>query len=1000
MGQICSIPPNNDFARALARQLLREAGGDRLALADMEIWLPTRRAVLGVREAFLRESEGQALLLPRFRTIGDQEADWTAESGAADTDLPPAMNSVTRAFTLLPLIRATGNSLAPRPVEGESAVPEMGFDHALRMALSLGQVLDQAETEGVDLKDVSSLPIAEHLSAHWQLTLEFLNILTEHWPQVEAGLGAMNPARRRRISLERQIGRWNTSPPERRIIAAGSTGSIPATRDFLATVAALPQGALVLPGLDQSLTDADWQAVREDETHPQYNLLRLLDRCETGPDAVQLWPGAAGPAERSDFLSLALLPALRTGVWRQAGDIDPDALKGFTAIEADGPGEEARTIAVLLRETLETAEQTAALVTPDRTLARRVVLEMQRWGITLDDSAGQPLKNTPSGLLARQLALLTETGFAPTVLLSVLRHPAVCIGGDKPAHNRLTDALEKEILRGPAPSRGIAGLRTCLAARQADARRPMLREELISFAEQLFSTLEGCLPEAAELSLADCLTAHHALLQSLAGSADQAGPEAEALSALFDELSGAAADLPGELTWTAYRACFETFIGTKETRATFGQHPRLRILGTLEGRMQSADRVILGGLNEGTWPGEGDPGPWLSRGMRRALGLPTPERRIGLAAHDFVQALGAPEVYLTRASRVDGAESRPSRWWQRLSVLCDKAGLTFRSTDRAKQVLSWARSLEPARHEPVTGFEQPVGIVPVHRRPQRLSITRFELLRDDPYAIYARDVLGLKKLDPPEMPLSVADRGNIIHEALEKIIARHPEILPPDLEQQLLDLSKPLFDALEAQSPAARAFWWPRFRRVAAWFAKTALDEQREGPAGWKRFVEEKGSLTRNDFELYGRADRIDVNTVTGAARIIDYKTGSAPEVSHMKSLKKPQLLLEAILVLEYAFKNLPQVEAVSELAFWQATGDGSVPVKINRLEESGKQPLSAVIQDAYNWFDELITLYRAPDTPYPAIPDPENAPRYNDYDLLERAEEWTTLPEHEEGEA
>src|SRR5207247_10922809 len=118
-------------------------------------------------------------------------------------------------------------------------------------------------------------------------------------------------------------------------------------------------------------------------------------------------------------------------------------------------------------------------------------------------------------------------------------------------------------------------------------------------------------------------------------------------------------------------ALLGAMIATEMLRPRFGRHPRLSIWGPLEARLQRADLLVLGGLNEGTWPPSVETGPWLNRPMRTALGLPQPERRIGLSAQDFASALAAGRVLLTRAEREGGAPTVPSRWLARLDALFD-----------------------------------------------------------------------------------------------------------------------------------------------------------------------------------------------------------------------------------------------------------------------------------------------------------------------------------------
>ena len=405
VAKVCTIPPHRDFVTALARGLLGRFGDAPESLAPVLVLLPTRRACRTLREAFLRLSGGAPLLLPRLRPIGDVDEDDFALSAGEDLppedgalfEAPPAIAELKRQLLLARLILAR-----ERDASAEQAV---------LLAQALARLLDQTQTERLSFDRLADLAPAD-LSTHWQQTLEFLKIVTENWPGVLAGNGLTDPAARRNLLLERLQERWAQSPPDHPVIAAGSTGSIPATADLLATVAALPDGQVVLPGLDRHLDAESWAAVEADEGHPQFGLARLLQRLEIRREDVQDWPepapgeGAArrnAPPARARLISEALRPAGTTEAWARK-PLDGDTLAAalgsdLSRIACRDPGEEARVIALAFRQVLDTPGKTATLVTPDRELGRRVAAEMQRWGVRVDDSAGVPPGVDGAGVL-------------------------------------------------------------------------------------------------------------------------------------------------------------------------------------------------------------------------------------------------------------------------------------------------------------------------------------------------------------------------------------------------------------------------------------------------------------------------------------------------------------------------------------------------------------------------------------------------------------------------
>ena len=320
----------------------------------------------------------------------------------------------------------------------------------------------------------------------------------------------------------------------------------------------------------------------------------------------------------------------------------------------------------------------------------------------------------------------------------------------------------------------------------------------------------------------------------------------------------------------------------------------LAIWGPLEARLQRADLLVLGGLNEGTWPTSVDTGPWLNRPMRTALGLPQPERRIGLSAHDFATALAAERVLLTRAEREGGAPTVPSRWLARLDALfgyepgSNSVPPEYIQRGR-RSYLSWAEELDaPRDYKP---WPRPEPTPPLAARPTRLSVSSIEQWRRDPYGLYARRILGLERLDPLEAELGAADRGSALHDALDEFLRERPDgRLPAEALERLLSLGeKHLAGVLAA--PAERAFWWPRFQRLARWFV-AAEDLRRAGGAKLLR-TETKGAFMIGTLTVEARADRID-DAGGGIWEIIDYKTGRVPSKKELEGLFAPQLLLEA----------------------------------------------------------------------------------------------------------
>lgn len=1000
---VFTIPPGISFADALARGLLGDSGDDPLALSRATVLLPTRRACRTLHEAFLRLSDGQAMLLPRMLPLGDLDAEELAmgheealSAAGIDAELPPALSGLKRQLLLSQLVQKFGQA------QRDTAAPTI--DQAARLAEELGRLLDQVETEGLDFARLNELA-PDRYAEHWQITLEFLKIVTDWWPQELEAHRAIGAAARRRMLMQAQANAWESEPPAAPVIAAGSTGSIPATADLLRVVSRLANGKVVLPGLDRTADADSWARILEDPTHPQHNMARLLAHLEVERDAVEDWPAGDSDWEvtssslRSGIINAALKPAESTPQWRElAAATDPGqvrlAFRDVTRIEAPGPGEEATAIALRLREALQIPDKTAALVTPDRALARRVSAELARWDLRIDDSAGMPLIDTAPGTFLRLTAQLLCDRLAPLPLLSALKHP-IAAGGEEPgAFKSKVRALEVEVLRGVRPESGFQALKDQLDARtQREPHKTQKLGELRAWLDRLEAFAGPALDvlTAPSISLSEAVDAHMRFAEQLAATNAEpgaarlwAGEAGENAADFAAELGRTANDAPG-LEGHRYAALLDNLMGGRVVRPRFGGHPRLAIWGPLEARLQRADLMILGGLNEGTWPAETDPGPWLSRPMRVDFGLPPVERRIGLMAHDFVQAFSAPEVVLTRATRVEGTPTVPSRWLLRLDALLDAYGLNDLKVGDEKWV-RWAQELD--RPPQVRSCAPPEPRPPLAARPQRLSVTRVETWMRDPYDLYAEQILRLRALDPLDQNPGAAEHGTLIHAVLEAFAKEVTERgLPDGIAARLKTIGAAKFDELQVR-PGMRAFWWPRFERIASWLA---IEERARRADGRKILAERNGEMTvegsRASLTLTAKADRIEVLPNRSLA-IIDYKTGTTPTPKQVALGFSPQLPLEAAIAAHGGFPDVPS-GSTRELAYWRLTG-GATPGEMRTIDKPTPDTLA---EQALDGLRGLIDAFADDAVPYRARPRPNWAPRYTDYDHLARVQEWSAGP-------
>ncbi|MCU0912824.1 MAG: PD-(D/E)XK nuclease family protein [Rhodobacteraceae bacterium] len=487
------------------------------------------------------------------------------------------------------------------------------------------------------------------------------------------------------------------------------------------------------------------------------------------------------------------------------------------------------------------------------------------------------------------------------------------------------------------------------------------------------------------MPLTDRVSRHLALAEAAAsgpGGGDSALWQAEAgaeARRAMDELA-VEAGAGGTLDAAEYLGLLGTLFAGREVREPVRADPRVMIWGTLEARVQGADLVILSGLNEGTWPDAPPPDPWMNRRMRQDAGLLLPERRIGLSAHDFQQAIAAPEVVLTRAARDGEAEAVPSRWLNRLTTLLKgiAPGELEAMRERGAARLAQAAALEHPG-PPVPRAPRPAPRPPAAARPRRISVTEVQDLIRDPYAVYARRVLGLAPLDPLHRPPDARLRGSALHRVLEVFLTRDWDSVAPADRAAAFRRTVAEVLAAEAPWPAARAVWAARLDRVADWWLAGEAARQAGEVA---RYAEVKGTLDvpGTPVVLSGKADRIGV-LADGGATIHDYKTGNPPSAKQQKHFDL-QLPLLAAMAEAGAFAP-PGAAPVAKVGY---IGLGATPT----VEETAPAPGEA--QAALAGLSRLLTAFGDPGQGYlsrRAVDREQGAEAARDYDHLARFGEW-----------
>ncbi len=959
--RLFALPAGADFPLGLVRGFCaRMEGRPPEDMARAELFVNTRRMQRRVRDLFAAQG---ARLLPRVRLVTDLGRE------VSMADLPPPVPPLRRRLELAQLVSRLLDQqpdLAPR-----AAIYDL--------ADSLAALMDEMQGEGVPPDRIEALDLSNH-SRHWERSLTFIRIVTRFFSQTEAP----DAEARQRLVVERLAAKWEDAPPQHPIIIAGSTGSRGTTMLLMQAVARLPQGAILLPGFDFDMPAPVWGSLGDAltaEDHPQYRFYRMMQVMGLEPGDVLPWDGVEAPCpERNRLISLALRPAPVTDQWMVEGrhleGLDR-ATRRMSLVEAPSPRAEAMAIAIRLREAAEAGER-AALITPDRMLTRQVTAALDRWGIVPDDSAGRPLALSAPGRFLRHVAALFGERLTAEALLTLLKHPLTHSGADRGPHLLWTRDLELKLRRkGPAFPTG-ADIVTWAGTKGDPA--------LLAWAEWLAGLLDG--PEVGTRPLADHVAHHLALAEALAGGPTGGTGElwlkeaGQSARRVVEDLQREAPH-GGPFSPSDYNDLFTAVLQGAEVREAPQVHPRIMIWGTLEARVQGADLVILGGLNDGIWPQAPAPDPWLNRQMRHDTGLLLPERRIGLSAHDFQQAIAAPEVVLTRAIRDSEAETVPSRWLNRMVNLLGglgpqggRAALEAMRV-RGQRLLDLAAAWE-SDYIPQPPAPRPAPRPPIDARPKELPVTAISRLIRDPYAVYARYVLRLKPLQPLRPTPDALLRGSVLHRVFEEFIGTGKGD-----RTRLLTLAEQVL-ADDVPWPAAQRLWFARIVRVADWFLA-----QEAGRPGQSVLIEDKGgvALDRFGFRLTAKPDRID-ELPDGSLHILDYKSGTPPTEKQQKHFDK-QLLLEAAMAERGAFSKLgPRpVQTITYI------GVGSSP----------KEETTLITEDltraTWDELHKLIGAYMSPEQGFAARRAVFEDRITGDYDHLARYGEWemTDLPNPED---
>jgi ATP-dependent helicase/nuclease subunit B len=994
-----SIAAHRGFADALVAGLVPRYSDPAVGLARLTLLLPSRRAVRTVTEAFIRHSGEQGggasgLLLPRMAVVGDLDLDETLgpllDPLGAGLDIPSAADPVRRWLRLAELLREEQRDKAP-------SGPAL-----LRQAFEIGRTMDRLLVEGIAPEELLServIGVVGEQAAHWQASIRTFARVRVRWLAELEARGEIDAPERRNRLFDAAAQAWRDSPPAHPLVAAGITSASPSLARLLRVVAGTPRGAVILPDLDLALDDAIWDSLgtagapaepgdppigRIDAvTHPQYHLKLLLNRMGVRRDEFEPWHRSGlspAPPARSRAISNLFLPAEASARWVRL-KADDRRLAGVRLMETAHPGEEAQAIAILIREALEVPARRVALVTPDRSLAARVIAHLGRWNIAADDTAGQPLSATVAGRLFLQLAEVGATAAAPVPLIALLSHPLAGSAGIPGWQGSRADWLTNvrrldEALRGPRPEPGFGHIRAAISGK----RHGRLRE----WWPAVEALLEPLLV-VDEVPLADALDRLAAAAETLTGGAVWAGADGRSLAGFVQGLRQAAGEVGTVLGREDLPTALRDAMEREAVRPPWGGHPRVAIYGLIEARMSRADLVICAGLTEGTWPGSSAPDALLAPAVLRALGVPGADFRIGLAAHDLAAALGAPEVVLSHARRDEAGPAIPSRFVLRVRAML---GEKLLKEHAETEVVKLAAEMDDA--EPAPAYPRPQPSPTPAQRDVPIAVTGLDRLRGDPYQFYASDILRLKAWDALDAEPTAAWKGTAVHAILE----RWHKARNSGEGGDLLPIAEAELAKMSAH-PLVRGLWWPRLVEALKWVEMeiAALAERGRTVA----LSEARGEIVYKGVKIHGRADRID-RLPDGTLAVVDYKTGGPPSAARVAEGFALQLGLIGLMAREGAFRSengqVVQGEP-TRFEYWSlrkskgsATGFGECSEPILEGRKTSGVPREDFLPETERYLGEAIDRWIKGTEPFTARLNPD-LPTYTDYDQLMRLDEW-----------
>ncbi|MBS0186076.1 MAG: double-strand break repair protein AddB [Proteobacteria bacterium] len=963
------------FLETLAESLFHWTQKSPFLLSKYTILFPTQRSLRTFKH--ILSSHAHALFLPHLFTLNDlapRAEDFLtclfqniSVECLQTLSLPPPLSLLRGRLLCAEALRRSGGlfnyALSPHAQEN--------------LSKALLETLGELASHNVSLRD-GDLHIPETHGIHWEKTTLFLKTILETWPLILRAEGASDPLTYVQDRLKIISSYLIKSPPTAPLIVAGIRGLSPVFMPFLKTVFKSPESFFLTENCLRDFQSKDYQTLSP--THPAFELASFLSELDISPSQIKPWPYHSKQKDRTLSARLSFINEtfpIDSLAEKNSSCNFSTALENVSFFEATSLLEEARLISLRMRHILETPHKTGALITPDRKLAQLVKTELLKWDIIVDDSAGTSLAQTTVGqffLTSLQVLLSQES---PLLLISLLKHPFTRLRNTPEELNQILKTLELYALRGLKTSPGIKSFLQRLNSFKREDEKDLndalqKAEALLKYLEEIMAPFKTLLENGAPPAI--LLKTHEEFLKSLSETSEgssllwQKEEETEAVS-LFEKIVQETENL-SPLSRFSYESFLKNIFTKTNLQLTLTEHPRLSILGLYESRLLKKDSVILGGLNEGTWPELPSPNPWIHKNLREALSLPPMDAQIGISIHDFLHAFLNKEVLLTRSIKTTAGIERPSRILVHLMTFLESQNLSFSPPPEAQ-------FLKALDHSPLSiPVPAPHPTPPLSARPHRFSPSTFELLIKDPYGFYAQTILNLHSLKPFEASPTASDFGTLIHSFIENLVTK--PIFPSEEMLKAEFKSSSLYKAL---SKGDQYFWTYRFLCLLKNFwtqHEKRLQNLELLNTSYEVNISHLFSIATNPkpFEIKGRIDRLE--EFFDSFHIIDYKTGRLPTKESIERNQSPQLSLLGLLLKESLISQKRFSKNIS-LSYWSLKKENMISLMVLKNPET-------LIENTRQFLMEILDFFYNQENPGPFR---ATAYAHSAYAHLARTQEW-----------